>query len=435
MPRLRTLLLVALALALLAPAGAAASSRQLSVMQDDARILHGTPQTRDETLNEMDALGTDVVKVQLTWRDVAPASRPVDPTNPGVYGWGLVDAAVAGIRARGMRPYLTIGGRAPNYAVGRQTARFNGTYRPSAPEFELFARAAGRRYAGLVDIWSIWNEPGLTTWIQPQRDRRRRPLSPQIYRGLYLAGHRGPVGHRPRRRHDPHRRAGPHRLTELQQGRTGGVHPRDGLPRPPLPAAARQRPHGASLPGLVPAHPHLGARLPPLHLAPRAALDSHCPRRRSHRRALAGDPGAGPRGPSRPPVARPARMDHRVRLPDQPARPVPDPDRPRAGLHGLQRVPGVPQRPRELVRPVHAVRHRAERVGCRAVLGLPAGPAVRGRRAQGGRLRRVAAAAVRTGSPRTARRLRRPALRRPWNFVLLCRCAAAGPTARSAPPG
>ena len=29
-------------------------------MQDDARILHGTPQTRDETLNEMDALGTDV---------------------------------------------------------------------------------------------------------------------------------------------------------------------------------------------------------------------------------------------------------------------------------------------------------------------------------------------------------------------------------------
>lgn len=191
MTRLRAVLLLALAAALLAPSGAAASSRQLSVMQDDGRILHGTPQTREETLNEMRALGTDVVKLQLTWRDVAPASRPVDPANPGVYGWGLVDAAVAGIRSRGMRPYLTIGGRAPNYAVGRQTARFNGTYRPSAPEFELFARAAGRHYAGMVDIWSIWNEPGLTTWIQPQRDRHRRPLSPSIYRGLYLAGHRG----------------------------------------------------------------------------------------------------------------------------------------------------------------------------------------------------------------------------------------------------
>jgi hypothetical protein len=191
MTRLRLVLLLTLSMALLVPAGAAASSRQLSVMQDDGRILHGSPQTRDETLNEMDALGTDVVKVQLTWREVAPGTRPVDPANPAVYNWGLVDAAVAGIRARGMRPYLTIGGRAPNYAVGRQTPRFNGTYRPSAPEFELFSRAAGRRYAGLVDIWSIWNEPGLTTWIQPQRDRRRRPLSPSIYRSLYLAGHRG----------------------------------------------------------------------------------------------------------------------------------------------------------------------------------------------------------------------------------------------------
>src|SRR5215210_2949618 len=166
MTRLRLAFLLVLALGLLAPAGAAASSRQTSVMQDDARILHGTPQTREETLSEMDALGADVVKVQLTWREVAPASRPVDPANPGSYSWGLVDAAVAGIRARGMRPYLTIGGRAPNYAVGRH-------------------------YAGLVDIWSIWNEPGLTTWIQPQRDRRRRPLSPSIYRSLYLAGHRG----------------------------------------------------------------------------------------------------------------------------------------------------------------------------------------------------------------------------------------------------
>src|SRR4051812_21998717 len=191
MTRRRVVLLLALAAALLAPSGAAASSRQLSVMQDDARILHSSAQTREETLNEMDALGTDVVKVQLTWRDVAPASRPVDPANPGVYSWGLVDAAVAGIRSRGMRPYLTIGGRAPNYAIARQTARFNGTYRPSAPEFELFARAAGRHYAGLVDIWSIWNEPGLSTWIQPQRDSRRRPLSPSIYRALYLAGHRG----------------------------------------------------------------------------------------------------------------------------------------------------------------------------------------------------------------------------------------------------
>jgi len=191
MSRLRPALLLALVLAALAPAGAAASSRQVSIMQDDARVQSGSPLTRDETLDELRALGTDVVKIQLTWRDVAPASRPADPSSPSAYGWETVDAAVAGIRSRGMRPYLTIGGRAPDYATGRRTARINGTFRPSAPELELFARAAGRRYAGLVDLWSIWNEPGLTTWIQPQRDSRRRPLSPSIYRNLYLAGRRG----------------------------------------------------------------------------------------------------------------------------------------------------------------------------------------------------------------------------------------------------
>ncbi len=193
MSRLRTALLLTLALTALAPAAAEASSRQLSVMQDDARILNSTAAVRASTLDEFRALGTDVVKVQVIWRDISPASRPADPSNPAAYSWGIIDTVVANIRSRGMRPFLTLGGRAPNYATGRQTARYNGTFRPSAPEFELFARAAGRRYAGLVDIWSIWNEPGLSSWLQPQRDRHRRPLSPGIYRNLYVAGRRGLV--------------------------------------------------------------------------------------------------------------------------------------------------------------------------------------------------------------------------------------------------
>jgi len=193
MSRLRTALLLTLASTALVPAAAEASSRQLSVMQDDARILNSTPDARRATLDEFRALGTDVVKVQVVWRDIAPSSRPSDPSNPSAYSWAIIDDAVANIRSRGMRPFLTLGGRAPDYATGRQTSRHNGTFRPSASELELFTRAAGRRYAGLVDIWSIWNEPGLSSWIQPQRDSRRRPLSPGIYRNLYLAGRRGLV--------------------------------------------------------------------------------------------------------------------------------------------------------------------------------------------------------------------------------------------------
>ncbi|MDQ3719621.1 MAG: hypothetical protein M3350_02390 [Actinomycetota bacterium] len=193
MSRLRTALLLTLAATALVPAAADASSRQLTVMQDDARILHSTPAVRRAILDEFRGLGTDVVKVQVTWRDIAPTSRPANPANPSAYAWAAVDDAVANIRSRGMRPFLTLGGRAPDYATARRTSRHNGTFRPSPSEFELFTRAAGRRYAGLVDLFSLWNEPGLSSWIQPQRDSRRRPLSPGIYRNLYLAGHRGLV--------------------------------------------------------------------------------------------------------------------------------------------------------------------------------------------------------------------------------------------------
>ncbi len=193
MSRLRTLLLLAPVLAAFAfaPAAAQASPTQVLIMQDNARTLTPDAQVRRDTLNEFQDLGADVVKLQLFWRDVAPSSRPADPSSPAAYDFSLMDDLVAGIRSRGMRPFVSIGGRAPDYATARHTRRIDGIYRPSPSEFELFARAVGRRYSGLVDIWSIWNEPGLSSWLQPQRDRRRRALSPSIYRNLYLAGHRG----------------------------------------------------------------------------------------------------------------------------------------------------------------------------------------------------------------------------------------------------
>ncbi len=430
MTRLRFVLLLALSLALLAPAGAAASSRQLSVMQDDGRILHGSPQTRDETLNEMDALGTDVVKVQLTWREVAPATRPVDPANPAFYNWGLVDAAVAGIRARGMRPYLTIGGRAPNYAVGRQTPRFNGTYRPSAPEFELFARAAGRRYAGLVDIWSIWNEPGLTTWIQPQRDRRRRPLSPSIYRSLYLAGHRGlsdsghagdtillgelaPIGSR------SSNKVGPVEFIRELACLDRRYRPLRGSARRArrCPASFRRIPTS----GLA-YHPYTTRRGP--RSIPRARDDAPIGALSRVTRALDR-------------VARRGRISRgrRVWITEFGFQTNP-PDRFQIPI---RRVPGYMDFSEYLafrsgaclvVRPVHALRRCSERLGPWALLGLPAGPALRWRRAQAGRVPRVADADVRARPSWPPGRVRRAALRRSRHAR---RVVGAGPRALPLP--
>src|SRR4051794_1873865 len=193
---LLTVLVCAAASAFLAlPGSAGARSNQLLIMQDDARLFRGGGPTRAATLDEMKALGADVVKVQVYWNEIAPGpSKPsgFDGADPSRYDWSAYDAIVHGALARGMRPFLALGGRAPDWAVRKKTKRHKGTYRPSAKEFRLFAQAAGRRYPE-VHIWSEWNEANLSSWLQPQRGKHGVPLSPSIYRNIYLGGHRGLV--------------------------------------------------------------------------------------------------------------------------------------------------------------------------------------------------------------------------------------------------
>jgi len=182
-----TITLATFAAAAVAAAPAHASSRQLLIMQDDGAVRSAP----GPTLDEFASLGADVVKINLYWDEVAPSGRHkpagFDGSNPAGYAWGSYDAAIQGVLARGLRPYISLGGHAPAWAT-RNRGRA-GTYRPSAREFRRFAQAAGQHYPD-VHTWSIWNEPNLYSWLGPQR-RGRTPLSPSIYRGLYLAGHGG----------------------------------------------------------------------------------------------------------------------------------------------------------------------------------------------------------------------------------------------------
>jgi hypothetical protein len=177
---------VLIAAAVAAPM-ADASTRQLTVMQDDEQVRGRTA----DTLDEFARIGADIVKVNLYWDEVAPNGRRkpagFDGADPSDYSWSDYGAVADAILARGMRPFFSLGGRGPDWATGRRGRR--GTYRPSATEFRRFAEAAGEQFPQ-VDIWSIWNEPNLYSWLSPQR-RKRVPVSPSIYRNLYLAGHRG----------------------------------------------------------------------------------------------------------------------------------------------------------------------------------------------------------------------------------------------------
>jgi len=194
----------ALAALLLTPAAASANRSQLTMMEDSTQLLARTPEAREATLDEFRALGADIVKIRVEWRDVAPDGesrrRPgFDAADPGAYGsgWEALDAAVRGAVARGMQPFLMVGPPSPEWATERPSLRGHpGVWKTDPDEFGLFMRAIGRRYGGRfgglprVGIWSIWNEANHPQFIQPLSERlgsRMAPSSPHQYRRLYVA--------------------------------------------------------------------------------------------------------------------------------------------------------------------------------------------------------------------------------------------------------
>ena len=234
-----TLVLAVVALvAICAPAQA--RKTQLSMFQHDSILRGSGNEARAKALDELDALGVDVVKALVNWRALAPAgdSKPdgFDGANPGSYSadaWAPYDDLVQAVRARGMRVLFALGGHAPDWASSG-TASSPGSRKPNPSEYRKFVKAIGTRYSGSyvvgggsapgpppppdpdmplplppqgtvtqagttlprVGLWSVWNEPNLAAWLAPQR-KRGRPVAPHHYRklvkgaksGLSASGH------------------------------------------------------------------------------------------------------------------------------------------------------------------------------------------------------------------------------------------------------
>jgi hypothetical protein len=253
--RLPAVLIACLAVFAALPTYASARKTQLSVIQDDAKVIASGDATRNATLDEMRSLGADVVKITIAWRDLANGGKPSNPEDPSAYPaskWAPYDAAVQGAVARGLGVFLDISGPAPDWAVTKGSTPA-GVYRPNAAEFGRFAKAVGTRYNGsfpvpsgtpapapggggnpqpcivpplcgtasgtavaslftatpaqptaqaaatnlpAVKLWSVWNEPNLPVFLLPQRSSSKShyPVSPTIYRGLYRAAHAGLSG-------------------------------------------------------------------------------------------------------------------------------------------------------------------------------------------------------------------------------------------------
>ena len=146
---------------------ALASSTQVSILEDDARIQADPA----GTLERLHILGADVVRVAMRWQLIAPSpnSRPAprgfDASDPAAYPaskWRLWDEIVTDARQDGITVDLDLMGGAPRWALGpgRPAGNSNPNWEPSATAFGAFVRAVGTRYSGNYDPSSGTSVPG-----------------------------------------------------------------------------------------------------------------------------------------------------------------------------------------------------------------------------------------------------------------------------------
>jgi hypothetical protein len=173
--------------ALLPASPAIASRSQWSLFEDHVYLIRSGPQVREQTLDEIRALGADTVRIEVKWSEVAPSpaakKRPTfDARSPAAYpGFEPYDDLVQRASAKGLRIMITLAPDAPNWATagGR-----GGNYKVNSNDFANFARAVGLRYSGAfgglpaVKFFSIWNEPNHIFFLKP------RSQSPRIYRRM-----------------------------------------------------------------------------------------------------------------------------------------------------------------------------------------------------------------------------------------------------------
>jgi hypothetical protein len=190
----RALAVASTCAALCAPTALAAHN-QTTYFEAPALLL--SPVTRPATMGTLQHLGVHALRVELSWRTVAPDSRSVhrpsfEATNPAAYDWTAYDPLIEEAHKLGWTVLLTVTSPVPRWA---QANPHKGSflYRPDPRAFESFMTAVGRHYHDEVSLFSIWNEPNHHEFLEPQFDAHGAPVSPAIYRALYRAGYAGLV--------------------------------------------------------------------------------------------------------------------------------------------------------------------------------------------------------------------------------------------------
>ncbi|WP_246240528.1 cellulase family glycosylhydrolase [Mycolicibacterium madagascariense] len=177
---MRTTLLLALVIVLLATGGVAATLLARGVLaepttplcegasakgrvgvSDGTDLLDMSDDDLERTLRAAHDAGVWAVRVDVDWSHVE-AER-------GRQDWSRVDRVVHAVRALGMCAHGLLA-YAPAWAADPAERPVGSYFAPRPETFATFARATATRYRDEVSVWEIWNEPNTIRFFKPRPD-------------------------------------------------------------------------------------------------------------------------------------------------------------------------------------------------------------------------------------------------------------------------
>src|SRR5829696_182459 len=164
-------------------------------IQDDALFLNDQYVgrggiSRGTGYGLLPAIEVSRIRMNVVWAGANIASQRNSKRKPSrpQYDFTKWDSAVAAARARGYRINLTLIGPAPAWAAGDKKIRPDGTVKPDARAFGVFAGEVVKHFKGKVDTYSMWNEPNHRGSLQSKAGSAAGNAA--IYRALYEAGYK-----------------------------------------------------------------------------------------------------------------------------------------------------------------------------------------------------------------------------------------------------
>jgi hypothetical protein len=153
----------------------------LSIIEDDPNF---SGPASDERLSRAKALGADVIRVMLWWKDKVPGdpnatTKPEGfvSSKPDAYNWTALDTQIEGARAHGLKVMITIpagpmpywASEEPDYCV--KQGGWSCAWKPQYKEYAKWVAAVGRHVKEKgykVWAWTFVNEPNIGAFLKDE---------------------------------------------------------------------------------------------------------------------------------------------------------------------------------------------------------------------------------------------------------------------------